>query len=218
MDQISESQKSPHISPSWASYGVSIVRICEKIDRVITAPHCTYLNLNLVSVTACWAASHVLPHLWVSSRHSLSPAIPKIAEDYHLFATPWESSSQKLNTLGISVLTHWLRDTLWTCYLLSTWKWISTEQYRASTGMWNPRRVESSLLSLDSTEPEGAQTLYAGMIGQYSEVPAGLDLNFWYYLSCWTGGYASSPVPHNAIPVLARSEKNSLFHWMVTRR
>ena len=34
------SQKTPHISPLWASYGVSIVRILEKIDRVITAPHC----------------------------------------------------------------------------------------------------------------------------------------------------------------------------------
>ena len=29
----------PHTSPSRASYGVSIVRILEKIDRVITAPH-----------------------------------------------------------------------------------------------------------------------------------------------------------------------------------
>ena len=29
----------PHTSPLPASYGVSIVRICDKIDRVITAPH-----------------------------------------------------------------------------------------------------------------------------------------------------------------------------------
>ena len=34
----------------------------------------------------------------------------------------------------------------------------------------------------------------------------------WYYLSCLTGGYPSSPVPNNAIPVHARFEKRSLFH------
>ena len=38
--QISESQQTPHNSPSRASYGVSIVRILEKNDRVRTAPHC----------------------------------------------------------------------------------------------------------------------------------------------------------------------------------
>ena len=37
---ISESQQTSHISPSRASYGVSIVRILKKIDRIITAPHC----------------------------------------------------------------------------------------------------------------------------------------------------------------------------------
>ena len=39
-DQISVSQQTPHTSPSRASYGVSIVRILEKNDRVRTAPHC----------------------------------------------------------------------------------------------------------------------------------------------------------------------------------
>ena len=29
-----------HISPSWANYGVCFVRILEKNDHVITAPHC----------------------------------------------------------------------------------------------------------------------------------------------------------------------------------
>ena len=40
MNQILDSQQTPHISPSQASYGVSIVRILEKIDSVITAPRC----------------------------------------------------------------------------------------------------------------------------------------------------------------------------------
>ena len=37
MYQILESQQRPHISPSWASYRVSGVRILKKIDCVITA-------------------------------------------------------------------------------------------------------------------------------------------------------------------------------------
>ena len=40
------SQQTPHTSPSRASYGMAIVRILEKIDRVITAPHCIYNMIN----------------------------------------------------------------------------------------------------------------------------------------------------------------------------
>ena len=41
VNQILKSQQTPHNSPLRASYGVPIVRILEKIYRVITAPHCT---------------------------------------------------------------------------------------------------------------------------------------------------------------------------------
>ena len=41
MYQILDSQQAPHISPSRASYGVYIVRILKKIDRVITVPRCS---------------------------------------------------------------------------------------------------------------------------------------------------------------------------------
>ena len=34
------------ISLSRASYGVFVVRIWEKIDRVITAPHCIFDDMN----------------------------------------------------------------------------------------------------------------------------------------------------------------------------
>ena len=40
VNQNSKSQPAPHTSSSRASYGVSFVRIWEKIDRVITALHC----------------------------------------------------------------------------------------------------------------------------------------------------------------------------------
>ena len=39
-NQILESQQTPHFSPSRASYGMSIVRIMGRIDRIITAPRC----------------------------------------------------------------------------------------------------------------------------------------------------------------------------------
>ena len=48
VNQISLSQQTPNILPSQASYGVSIVRIEEKFDRVIMAPRCIYkLGLSL---------------------------------------------------------------------------------------------------------------------------------------------------------------------------
>ena len=46
MNHILESQQTPYISPSRASYRVSIVRILVKIDHVLTAPHCIQGNLD----------------------------------------------------------------------------------------------------------------------------------------------------------------------------
>ena len=40
INQSLHSQNTPYISPPGAIYGVSIVKILEKIDRVITALHC----------------------------------------------------------------------------------------------------------------------------------------------------------------------------------
>ena len=46
MNQSLYSQKTPNISPSRASNGVSLVRSFETIDRVITAPYCIHLVLE----------------------------------------------------------------------------------------------------------------------------------------------------------------------------
>ena len=48
MNQILESQQTPHTSPLRASYGVSIVRIWDKFDRVITALHCIEMGIWLL--------------------------------------------------------------------------------------------------------------------------------------------------------------------------
>ena len=45
VNHIWESQQTPHISPSRASYGVFIVKIFEKIDLAITTPRCSKYTL-----------------------------------------------------------------------------------------------------------------------------------------------------------------------------
>ena len=49
VNQISESQQTPHTSPLQVSYRVSIVRILEKIDQIIIALHCTHIHPNVPS-------------------------------------------------------------------------------------------------------------------------------------------------------------------------
>ena len=41
INETVDSQKTPHISPSRASYGVSIERVWVKIDYIITPLHCS---------------------------------------------------------------------------------------------------------------------------------------------------------------------------------
>ena len=48
-NQTSNSQRKLYTSPSRACYGLSIMRILKKIDRVITALHCTTFILSLGS-------------------------------------------------------------------------------------------------------------------------------------------------------------------------
>ena len=47
MKHILESQQTPHISPSQASYGAFIVGICDKADPAVTAPRCTLLSFYI---------------------------------------------------------------------------------------------------------------------------------------------------------------------------
>ena len=55
-------QKTHHTSPYRASYGVSFVRIFDKIDRVITAPHCTW-DASLWTHHP-WNYNHMKTLLW----------------------------------------------------------------------------------------------------------------------------------------------------------
>ena len=66
-------KKTSHTSPYRASYVVSFVNICEKIDRVITAPHCMYyLNWRRTGESLQWyrailfnvAVVVVNTHIW----------------------------------------------------------------------------------------------------------------------------------------------------------
>ena len=51
INQTSNSQQTPHSSPSRVSYGVSIMRILKKIVRVITAPQCCNSNLSTIIIS-----------------------------------------------------------------------------------------------------------------------------------------------------------------------
>ena len=71
--QTLNSQKTPHSSPSRASYGVSFVRIWEKIDRFITTPHrigVSVIHVIYLPVTLCCDVHHV--NHGVLSAHRLS--------------------------------------------------------------------------------------------------------------------------------------------------
>ena len=49
--KIMDPQKTPHKSHWRASYGVFFVDILEKIDRVLTAPHCIIHEAPMVPFT-----------------------------------------------------------------------------------------------------------------------------------------------------------------------
>ena len=51
---IQYEQKTPHTSPSWVRYGVSFVRICEKIDCIIMALHCIWVRSQNCGCLVTW--------------------------------------------------------------------------------------------------------------------------------------------------------------------
>ena len=53
INQTLNSQKIPHTSPSWARYGVSIIRILEKFDRVITASRSMSSRVTIMGNAFC---------------------------------------------------------------------------------------------------------------------------------------------------------------------
>ena len=58
INQISNSQEKLHSSPVRASYGVSVVRIWQKIDRVIATPYCISIFFSSAEDDLCWH------HVW----------------------------------------------------------------------------------------------------------------------------------------------------------
>ena len=48
MNQILESQQTPHTSPSRVSHGVFIVRIWWKIAHILTAPRCIWIYARIL--------------------------------------------------------------------------------------------------------------------------------------------------------------------------
>ena len=112
INQILESQQTSDISPSRASYGMSVVGIWEKIDRVITAPRCKWINtasyegyiakqrithicMQIADVhpsilSSHWKINHPLPwHTFIASKHkyhATNAKSPLLPLDAHLHA------------------------------------------------------------------------------------------------------------------------------------
>ena len=112
VNQISNSQQTPHNSPLRASYGVSIMRILKKIDRIITTPHCTWkdglyketgsrsiitwhcIHLHLFVTTGqlklvlCIAGDHWLPHVKILAWFTLFLIRHVYAKNAHNYKNP----------------------------------------------------------------------------------------------------------------------------------
>ena len=92
MHQRLYSQKTPHTSPSRASYGMSFVRIWVTIDSVIRAPHCTW-HFNY------WSTQHLLIAIKLPSALSTLYAnisiiyLKQILEAAYPLAPQWPGSS-----------------------------------------------------------------------------------------------------------------------------
>ena len=132
MNQISESQQTPHSLPSRASYGVSIVRIWEKIDCIITALHCTFrCCCNTVQYVIFYQALH-----WHSRYQTLiSQKTPHSSPswlNYVVFIVRiWEKTDQ-IYQHSIA-LTHWgwdKMDTISQMAFSNACSWMKTHKFR----------------------------------------------------------------------------------------
>ena len=104
----------PHTSPWRANYGVPFVMILEKIDRVITAPHCTYIILGQ-SYTCLSASEATLKNM---AEATCKYKFPTLKQTKHtiilsvLYGIKVQYIPRKMHTvfalLCFVVVVHWL--------------------------------------------------------------------------------------------------------------
>ena len=174
MNQRLESQQTPHISPSRASYGVSIVRIWEKIDRVITAPHCILLKTDHVLKT-----SHCFPCRYkeIESKYGCLQKLAEVDLDApEKVEINVYYEEQQLRLLLITTLT--VREMLQAVAELlempaKDLKFMYQEHYCAvwqeicpskKELHWVPINNNDSILALKKDQWLAANTLYTGLI------------------------------------------------------
>ena len=103
VNQTSNLQQTPHTSPSRASYGVSIVRIWEKIDRVIVAPHCTF---PLSWLTLSLRQQHQVQDAWDHGSHrratswGAAPGSHTTRHRHHTSGNPPRDAASSRNCSG----------------------------------------------------------------------------------------------------------------------
>ena len=100
----SNSQQTPHTSPSMANYGVSIMRILKKIDRVLMAPHCIRImqTIKFCIQTQCSTypiqLSTQWPHIYATCARNSALRTIKMPQQ-----AIWNSSA----AFEIHLATHW---------------------------------------------------------------------------------------------------------------
>ena len=76
--------KAPHISPLLVSYGVSIVRIFYKIDRVITGPLCTN-DMTMVNVGN--TSYNIIPRENLDAPHNQAG---ELSQTFNMYLRIWK--------------------------------------------------------------------------------------------------------------------------------
>ena len=122
-------KKTPHIC-----YGWSLVRILEKIDRVITAQHCTCKNKEK-RLTFCHVLFYMILHICF-----LCPEYPRfLAQSWQTWPVMWENDTLQWHHMSIMVSQVINKSTWFNSLIRQTDRWKDTQ---TDAGNDNTQRVK----------------------------------------------------------------------------
>ena len=104
INQYLYSQKPPHTSPSWASHGISVARVLEKIDRCYNSVTLCYSIFPSMSFSRVnWL---YLQNLWLDPYGHVLLLVGIRASDWaqYLWIVSWWVHTCKRNSISTSIL------------------------------------------------------------------------------------------------------------------
>ena len=102
LNQTLYSQQTPQTSPSRASFGLSTVRIWEKIDRLITAPRCASLFFLIGIIFYSYALTLTMHHWIHVAQRELKKSKHDVIQSALVRATMWVDL-QNLNSIRSAI-------------------------------------------------------------------------------------------------------------------